>query len=451
MGERPLQAVDVEAELQRIGRTLHRAFPSRARHPVRALDERAMEVASEDRALRAALFRFVDVTPACRSLDDLARHLTGYLEDVEERPVPLETAMRMAGSRAGRTALGAAAAAGVRHMAHRFIVGESPRDALGTLRGLWGEGQASSLDLLGEATVTEEEADRYAARCDEALRTLAEATAGWPARPALEADAAGEVPRANLSVKVSALTPLLRPDAPELGRDDAARRMRPLLATARELGAHLHVDMESVDTLEATMELVFELLEEDELREGPSVGVVLQAYLLESPAQLERLLEWAGRAGRRPPLTVRLVKGAYWDHEVVEARQHGWSPPVFEHKADCDRNFEQLTRRLLEARPLVRVAVASHNLRSVSHAIACNRASGAGDSELELQVLRGLGDDLAHALAANGLRVRVYCPVGDLVAGMAYRVRRLLENTSNESFLGEQQRGVPLEELLAAP
>ena len=145
------------------------------------------------------------------------------------------------------------------------------------------------------------------------------------------------------------------------------------------------------------------------------------------------------------------MKGAYWDHEVVEARQHGWSPPVFESKADSDRNFEELTRRLLDARPDVRVAVASHNLRSVAHAVAVNRMSGADDGDLELQVLRGLGDDLQHALAARGLRVRAYCPVGDLVAGMAYLVRRLLENTSNDSFLGELGRGAPIEELLAAP
>ncbi len=151
---------------------------------------------------------------------------------------------------------------------------------------------------------------------------------------------------------------------------------------------------------------------------------------------------------------MRLVKGAYWDHELVEARQHGWSVPVFEVKADSDRNFEQLTRGLLEARAGgdgVRVAVASHNLRSVAHAIACNRALGNDDGDVELQVLRGLGDELQHALSAQGLRVRAYCPVGDLVAGMAYLVRRLLENTSNDSFLGDQQRGVPIGELLAAP
>jgi RHH-type proline utilization regulon transcriptional repressor/proline dehydrogenase/delta 1-pyrroline-5-carboxylate dehydrogenase len=124
---------------------------------------------------------------------------------------------------------------------------------------------------------------------------------------------------------------------------------------------------------------------------------------------------------------------------------------VFEVKADCDRNFEALTRRLVAARPAVRVAVASHNLRSVSHAIAVSRQAGAGDRDLELQVLRGLGDELQDALASRGFRVRTYCPVGDLVAGMAYLVRRLLENTSNESFLHEQASGIPLEELLAAP
>ena len=445
-------AVDtVETELHRVGRALHQAFPSRARRPLRAFDDKAMQLASADRELKAALFRLVDVTPACRSLDDLAAHLTGFLSEVDERPPPLEAAMRLSTTRAGRKALGAAAAAGVRHMAHRFIVGESPREALDELRELWDHGSAASVDLLGEATVTSAEADRYAARCDDALEVLARAYAGWPRRPVLERDSLGPLPRANLSVKVTALTPLMRPDAPERGRRDAADRLRPLLRRARDLDAHLHIDMESLDTLEATTGLIFELLDEDEFADGPSAGLVLQAYLRESPERLEQVLAWAEDTARHPPLSVRLVKGAYWDHEVVEARQHGWAPPVFEHKADSDRNFERLSRRLLDARPLVRVAIASHNLRSVSHAIAYNRASGGRDEDLELQVLRGLGDDLQHALASNGFRVRVYCPVGDMVAGMAYLVRRLLENTANESFLNEQARGAAIEDLLAPP
>ena len=168
---------------------------------------------------------------------------------------------------------------------------------------------------------------------------------------------------------------------------------------------------------------------------------MLQAYLRESPAQLDRLIDWAGASSRTPPLTVRLVKGAYWDHEVVEARQHGWAPPVFEVKAESDRNFEELTRRLLDARPLFRVAIASHNLRSVAHAIAWNRATGGEDRDLELQILRGLGDELQQALAAGGHRVRAYCPVGDLVAGMAYLVRRLLENTVERLVPGRAAAG----------
>ena len=178
--------------------------------------------------------------------------------------------------------------------------------------------------------------------------------------------------------------------------------------------------------------------------------MVLQAYLRDSPQTLDQIEAWLTGAGaaRTTPLTVRLVKGAYWDHEIVEARQHGWEVPVFDVKADSDRNFEQLTRRLLDSRTRgcgLRVAIASHNLRSIAHAIAYNRLTGGKDEDLELQILRGLGDPLQEAIAGMGLRVRAYCPVGDLVAGMAYLVRRLLENTSNDSFLADQARGASID------
>src|SRR5215210_937052 len=116
----------LEGELVAVGAKLAAALPRSPRNPLKAADEKAMELASRDQELKAALFRFVDVVPACRSLDDLARHLTGFLDEVSDRPPPLEVAVRMGATRAGRAALGAAAAAGVRHMAHRFIVGETP-------------------------------------------------------------------------------------------------------------------------------------------------------------------------------------------------------------------------------------------------------------------------------------------------------------------------------------
>jgi RHH-type proline utilization regulon transcriptional repressor/proline dehydrogenase/delta 1-pyrroline-5-carboxylate dehydrogenase len=262
----------------------------------------------------------------------------------------------------------------------------------------------------------------------------------------LEADSAGRIRAKNLSVR-SRPHPAARPDA-RAGKRDAAVRLRDLLRRARgSTPAHRHG---SFDSREAVTDLVLELLSEDEFRDGhppASCSRPTCATALSSA----RVIEWAQSTPRGYPLLVRLVKGAYWDHEIVEARQHGWESPVFEIKADSDRNFEALTRRLLEARPAVRVAIASHNLRSIAHALAANRAMGGDDGDVEVQVLRGLGDDLQEALAKRGLRVRTYCPVGDLVAGMAYLVRRLLENTSNESFLHEQAAGRSLDELLAAP
>ena len=132
-----------------IGRRLNAAFPKRSRNPLKALDDKAMELASRDAELKAALFRLVDVTPATRSLDDLARHLSEYLEDVDEKPPSLDVAMKMAGNPAGRRAVGAAAATGVRRMGHRFIVGATPKDAIPVLRVMpWVVGQPTSSGML---------------------------------------------------------------------------------------------------------------------------------------------------------------------------------------------------------------------------------------------------------------------------------------------------------------
>src|SRR5918998_5469563 len=139
-----VQEATLEERLLAVGRRLGDALPA-ARNPLKAADDKAMELAAQDAELKAALFRFVDVVPACRSLDDLARHLSGFLGEVEEPPPPVAVALKMSGTRAGRRALGAAAAAGVRHMAHRFIVGEDPKAALGVLRDLWRDGVASSV------------------------------------------------------------------------------------------------------------------------------------------------------------------------------------------------------------------------------------------------------------------------------------------------------------------
>jgi len=446
--------VEFEDQVRTWGHRLAEHLPDGGRNPAAAAERRMMQAVIGDARLRAALFRFVDVRPACRNRADLVRHLNEYLAEAAVESGAAQRLSTLVGRRALQLPTATAAALGVSAMSHRFIAGEDADAARGELTSLWQRGRCVTLDLLGEATLTEGEGDVYATRCAETLRALAQMSATWRPQPLLEHDGLGPLPRANLSVKVSALTPHLRANAPARALEAARERLLVLLRLARDLNAHLHVDMESLDTRESITELVLELLADPEFHEGPSAGIVLQGYLTDSEDELDRLLDWLRAHPRAAPFTIRLVKGAYWDHELVLAVQQGWEVPVFTDRRSCDRHYEHLTRRLLDARadgaPL-RPAIASHNLRSLAHALAYSDSLGLAPDAIELQVLRGLGDDAAAAIAATGRRVRVYCPVGDLVAGMAYLVRRLLENTSNDSFLAAQTTGAELDLLLEKP
>jgi RHH-type proline utilization regulon transcriptional repressor/proline dehydrogenase/delta 1-pyrroline-5-carboxylate dehydrogenase len=446
-----------EREVHAWGRRLAQQLPRAGRNPAALAERRMMQAMIGDPQLRAALFRFVDVRPACRDRSGLVRHLHEYLEEAAGGSGGSGTAKRLShlvGRRALELPTASAAALAVASMSHRFIAGEDAAAAAAELTSLWQRGRCVTLDLLGEATLTEHEGDVYAMRCADTLNQLARTGGGWQPQPLTEHDGLGPLPRPNLSVKVSALTPHLRANAPARALEAARERLLMLLRLARDLEAHLHIDMESLDTRASITELVLELLGTSEFEHGPSAGIVLQGYLTDSEEELERLLDWLREQPRTAPFTIRLVKGAYWDHEVVMAAQNGWESPVFTDRRSCDRHYEHLTRRLLDARAeglKLRPAIASHNLRSLAHALAYSDRVGLPAEAIELQVLRGLGDDTAAAIAASGRRVRVYCPVGDLVAGMAYLVRRLLENTSNDSFLAAQTTGAELELLLEKP
>ena len=175
------------------------------------------------------------------------------------------------------------------------------------------------------------------------------------------------------------------------------------------------------------------VMDEPEFRDWPDVGIVAQAYLPEAEADLARMAEWAEARGT--PVTIRLVKGAYWDYEVTFARQVGWPVPVFLDKWRTDACYERCARFLLGHRRWLRPAFGSHNLRSLSYAMAVAESLGAPRDSYEVQMLHGMGEPIERALVRRGFRVRVYTPYGALLPGMAYLVRRLLENTSNESFL----------------
>jgi RHH-type proline utilization regulon transcriptional repressor/proline dehydrogenase/delta 1-pyrroline-5-carboxylate dehydrogenase len=214
--------------------------------------------------------------------------------------------------------------------------------------------------------------------------------------------------------------------------------------------AQITFDMESYRLKGLTCGLFMSILEDAEFRSAPETGIALQAYLRDCETDLHQLAAWAKRRGRR--INVRLVKGAYWDYETIVAEQQGWPIPVWQRKAETDANFEKLTVFLLERSDLITPLFASHNVRSCAHAIAQAERLGVDPRAYEFQALYGMADELKMALLETGHRVREYCPVGELLPGMAYFVRRLLENTSNEGFLRlAHTGGVSHDQLLQNP
>ncbi len=391
-----------------------------------------MQRAMGNPGLRTQMFRFVDALPAMADDEDLYRHVEDYFDD-EVLPGYLAGALARSGRvPGGRKLVAAVARHEVARMATQFIVAA---DASGTARQLellWLRGRAATVDLLGEHTHSHAEADRYAARLADLVAVLMAASRAWPSNDVLERDDLGALGRVAVAIKPTALAPDFSPLSAEAGISSASRRLLPILESAAADGAQVWFDLERYEVKHLTHRLVRELLARPQLA-GLQAGIVVQAYLRDSYEDLAAMCEWA--AGREVPLGIRLVKGAYWDTETVVAEAAGWPVPVYERKPETDANFERCVRLLHSYHGRVRAAFGSHNLRSLAYAIAAGRAAGIPDTGYEVQLLWGMAEPVHEAFRQLGFRVRVYSPMGELVPGMAYLVRRLLENTSNDSFV----------------
>ena len=391
--------------------------------------QRMMAFSMRDEHFKVQMFRFVDVLASLRSSRDIVQHLDEYFADMRNGSVPfLQTGLRAARILPWLTA--PILRWNVSGMARQFIAGRNPDDVMKMLRKRRKERIGFTVDLLGEAVVGEQEADEYAARCFELLDGLAERTRGW-------SDPLGQntelFPVVNVSVKISALYSQMNPADPEDAIAHLAPKLRPILRRAREVGAFVNFDMESYAHKNTTLELFRTLFAEPEFGDWPHAGIVIQAYLRDAERDLVDLLDWGRARGTR--FTVRLVKGAYWDYEKIKAAQNGWRCPVFLQKPESDACFEKCTRILLDNESIVTAAFGSHNVRSIAHAQAYAEQLGIDKSRFEFQLLFGMAGPIKRALVEMGYRVREYCPVGELLPGMSYLVRRLLENTSNEGFL----------------
>ena len=398
--------------------------------------ERLMEWATSDPDFRTKLLRFVDVLPALRTSAAVGDHVRQYFRN--DRRASIRTGATAAEQRVLRPVVSRVVRAGVFAMAERFIGASNGEAALPVLGKLLDGGTAYTIDLLGEATLSETEAEAYLARYLELIRTLATINE--------RGDAVGQ---ANISVKLSALTPHFEPAAPQQSARVVGPRLKAILSEARTAGVFINIDMEQYRYRDLVFGVVAEAISAEPLRSWPDLGIVVQGYLRDSPETISRLAQLARERGT--PITVRLVKGAYWDEEVALADQEGRRPPVFLDKASTDANFERCTADLLAAYPDLRAAFGTHNPRSISQAMVRAAQAAIRPDAIEFQMLFGMAEGLRSAVQAAGYRTRVYVPAGAVIPGMAYLVRRLLENTSNESWLlHKHEEGSP-EVLLTRP
>ena len=444
---------DVESSIRLIGEELARLSGGQSPRVFerRWWSQAAINLAMHNLDFKTQLFRFIDVLPSITDDQRVVTLAQEYFGSLADQAFGLGWGLKALGATGvGARLTGHAIRAQVEQMARTFIAGSSVSDATSVLKQMWHEGKAWSVDLLGEATISDQEADRYRDRCLQALEVLTQAAGSWNPAPLLEQDHLGTVPRVQLSLKISALSPHMDPIDPEGSFESVARRLRPIVDTAMRRQASLIFDMEQAETKDLLVFIFTRLFMEPAYRTFAYAGLAVQAYHRETKRDVDTILAWVRQRGT--PVTLRLVKGAYWDSDTIRYRQRGWPVPLFEHKGETDANYEALVRTLLEASAVIRPAFGTHNLRTLACVEAIAEQLQLRPSAWEYQMIFGMAEPLQEAVLRRGRRLRLYTPVGELLPGMAYLVRRLLENTSNESFLRKEfVESQSLATLLAPP
>ena len=404
---------------------------------------------SED--IKLSLFRFVDVFPTLPNSQSIVQHIREYFSGLDdELPKLFNLALNASTSGISDFAVGSLAKKQLRFFADRFIVGENEERALPKLKKIRDNGAAFTVDLLGELTVSENESIEYQQRYLKLLDALHQEVPTWSSRLPLIPGHIGEKTPMNISVKLSALYSQTSALNYKRSVKILTERLREIYKKAVEYNAFVYVDMEDASLVDITLDVVKGLIGSDEFKSYPHFGIVLQAYLRRTEKDLYDMINFCTVNKRQ--LGVRLVKGAYWDMETIVSRQKGWEIPVWQKKPSSDANYEKLSRILLDNHNTVTPAFASHNIRSLAHAIVYAEQKNIPKANFEIQTLYGMGTPIRDLFKNEGYLVREYCPIGDLLIGMGYLVRRLLENTSNEGFVRKtMHEDHSFDELLSEP
>jgi len=416
---------------------------------------RVMEWSMNNEDFKIQLFRFIDVLPYLTTDEMLVRHIQEYFSEGENVPSVLRLGAKSTGlaGKLGTNLLGKTIRKNLEMMALQFIIGGTVEETvknLGKLRQK--QGFSFTLDILGEATVSEAEADAYVKGYMELLDGLGQTQHDW--KPLGEATASdldwSAAPKINVSIKPSALYAHANPADFEGTIAHMLERVIPIYRRVRDMDGFLCIDTEMRALRHVIIELYKRLRSHEEFKDYPHLGLAMQCYLNDSDQDLDGLLDWSRETGLG--ISIRLVKGAYWDYEVVHALQNGWPVPVYTVKQESDLAFERFSENILRNHDICHFAVASHNVRSVCAVIEMAKMLNVPQSRYEFQSLYGMAEPFRNALLKMTGQVRLYCPHGQLLPGMAYLIRRLLENTANESFLRQTfVDGVERDRLLENP
>ncbi len=339
-------------------------------------------------------------------------------------------------ARLGEPVIRQAMVQAIRLMGNQFVLGQSIDEAVKNARAYEKKGYRMSYDMLGEGARTAEDAERYYQAYVHAIEQI-----GNKVKPE-----SGKMP--GISVKLSALHPRYRVSQEDRCVPVLVERLVELGKMASSRNIAMTVDAEEVERLELSLKIIEAVAANDSFRGWDGFGLAVQAYSKRALPLIDHLVDLCNAHTRR--LSVRLVKGAYWDTEVKRAQVMGLTDyPVFTRKANTDLSYLACVSTLLANRNVFYPMLATHNAHSIA---AIMEMAGNDRESFEFQRLHGMGESLHDLVLADGGQVSVYAPVGTHQDLLPYLVRRLLENGANSNFVHQLlDPAVPVRRIVADP
>lgn len=383
--------------------------------------------------LKLQIFKFIDVLPSLETKNVYSYFKIYIFDEDTEIPTFLKSSIHFfINTLFLNFIVSLIIAKIVKIFAKFFILTDSPK----SINTISPSARPRTYDVLGEIALSPKEAKEYLRQYSELLKILPEVPTNIDSKL-----------RTNISIKCSGIETRLYPESEEMSIHYLKEVLRPILRLAMKKGIGINLDMEQYDLKSIITKTAMDLFIEEEFQSYPHFGIVVQSYLKSSKEELITWKEYAKARG--VPITIRLVKGAYLEYERIKAEERGWVSPVFDTKRETDIKFEENVLFLLESSPYLRSAFGTHNLRSLAFILYHTNQQSVFD--FEIQMLYGMAGKYKAGLESMGIKIREYSPIGSLLPGMAYLIRRLLENTSNQGFLYQMSLGKNLDSLIINP